>query len=115
MILAWENGQSGGRYILSAHACSIKDMMLAVEASTGRTIRKRKLPIFLVKFAALLTPIYSLVFGTTPIMSKNAIEVLCAGAVVSCAKAQREFNYSVRPLADTIDDIVKWRRNVDKT
>jgi dihydroflavonol-4-reductase len=110
MLKAWREGKPGQGYILSGNVCSIEEIIGAVQASTGEKISKMRIPTFLVYAAAVLAPIFSLVTGKQPIMSKNAIDVLTSNTTISSEKAANVLGYAPRELQSTIDDYVAWIR-----
>ena len=109
---AWKFGESGQGYICSGSVSSLEDIMEAVEKTTGRAIRRRKVPRALVQMAALLAPVYYAVARKKPILSKYSIDVLMSNSCVSCVKAQEKLGYKARPLIRTIRDMVRWHRAV---
>ena len=107
---AWKSGEKGQGYIISGSVSSLKDIMDAVELTTGHAIRSRRVPRALVKVAAALAPVYYAIAGKTPVLSKYSVVVLMSNSNISCEKAQEQLGYKPRPLIRTIRDMVRWHR-----
>ncbi len=111
---AWKYGEKGQGYIISGSVSSLEQIICAVEQSTGNTIKRRRLPQFVVKAAARLAPAYYAMAHKKPILSKYSIEVLMSNSNISCEKAQKSLGYKPRPLIKTIRDMVRWHRVVGR-
>ncbi len=107
---AWKYGEKGQGYIISGSVASLEDIIKAVEQSTGNTIRRHRIPVCLVKAAAILAPIYYKLARRKPILSKYSIDVLMSNSSISCEKAQSMLGYKPRPMIKTIRDMVRWHR-----
>ncbi len=110
IIRAWKYGESGQGYIISGSVSSLEDIIKAVEASTGNTIKRRKVPTLLVKAAAAFAPVFYAVMRRKPILSKYSIDVLLSNSSITCEKAQKKLGYQPRPMQKTIRDMVRWFR-----
>ncbi len=109
---AWKYGEPGQGYIISGSVSSLEDIIVAVEKSTGNTIKRHKVPSVIVKTAALFAPLYYAVVRKKPVLSKYSIDVLMSNSCISCEKAQKKLGYRARPLWKTIRDMVRWHRAV---
>lgn len=107
---AWKDGEKGQGYIISGSISSLEEIIDAVEKSTGNTIKRKRVPAFIVKAAAVLAPIYYKLARKKPVLSKYSIDVLMGNASISSHKAQSMLGYKPRPMIKTIRDIVKWHR-----
>lgn len=107
---AWKYGEKGQGYIISGSVASLEDIIKAVEQSTGYTIRRHRIPVCLVKAAAILAPIYYKLARRKPILSKYSIDVLMSNSSISCEKALSMLGYKPRPMIKTIRDMVRWHR-----
>lgn len=110
IIRAWKNGERGQGYIISGSVLSLEDIIKAVEKTTGRAIKRRKVPTPLVRLAAVLAPLYYAVARKKPVLSKYSIDVLMSNSRISCEKAQQKLGYRARPVLKTIRDMVRWHR-----
>lgn len=109
MISAWQKGTAGHCYVLSGHSYTIEDVIKTVERCTGRQIHSTKLPVWLVKTAAVLAPAVYALAGKPPLFTKAAVDILSAGNQINNEKARRELGFSARSLNTTIRDIISWR------
>lgn len=107
---AWKDGEKGQGYIISGSISSLEEIIETVEKTTGNTIKRRKVPAFLVRVAAFLAPIYYKIARKKPVLSKYSIDVLMGNASITSFKAEQKFGYSARPLYKTIRDMVRWHR-----
>lgn len=108
MINAWEKGGSGQCYVLSGDAFLIEDVIKTAERCTGKPIRRKKLPVWLVMIAAVLAPAAYALVGKPPLLSKGAIDVLVADTRISSEKARRDLGFTTRSLEATIQGIIRW-------
>jgi dihydroflavonol-4-reductase len=107
---AWKFGEKGQGYIISGSIASLEQIIEAVEKNTGHAIRRRRVPMLLVRAAAVLAPLYYAAMRKKPVLSKYSVDVLMSNANISCEKAQKQLGYHPRPIGKTIRDIVRWHR-----
>ena len=107
---AWKDGEKGQGYIISGSISSLEEIIEAVEATTGNTIKRRRVPAFLVRVAAFFAPIYYTIARKKPVLSKYSIDVLMGNASITSFKAQSKLGYKARPLYKTIRDMVRWHK-----
>lgn len=107
---AWKHGEKGQGYIISGSVSSLEEIIDTVEASTGNTIKRRRVPAFIVRTAAFFAPIYYKIARKKPVLSKYSIDVLMGNSSISSIKAQSKLGYKPRPLVKTIRDMVRWHR-----
>lgn len=112
---AWKYGEKGQGYIISGSVSSLEDIINAVEKTTGNTIRRRKVPAFIVKAAATLAPAYYAAARKKPVLSRYSIETLMSNSDVSSSKAQVKLGYKPRPMSRTIRDMVRWHRAAQRS
>lgn len=108
MILACKKGRTGETYILSGERITIKDILNILENLTGIKKPSFKVPLWLVKLAALFTPIYYKLTNTKPRFTSYSIKVLKSNCLISSDKAKRELGYSPRHISKSIEDSIKW-------
>jgi dihydroflavonol-4-reductase len=107
---AWKVGEKGQGYIISGSISSLEEIIEAVEDTTGNTIRRKRVPAFLVRVVAFFAPIYYKIARKKPVLSKYSIDVLMGNASISSFKAESKLGYKSRPLIRTIRDMVRWHR-----
>jgi len=108
IIRAWQMGGRGESYILSGSACTIKQLLEAVQTCTGRAMIKRRIPTPVFRFAAALMPFLCAVTGRKPFLSICAAEVLLAKTSISSAKACAALSFAPRPFLQTVEDTIAW-------
>ncbi len=108
IILAKERGKKGEVYILSGERITIKELMKIVDEFMGIKRPMRKVPVGLLKFIAIFSPIYYRLTKKKPLLTPYAIKVLFSNSYVDNSKAKRELGYSPRPLKSSIEDSIKW-------
>lgn len=105
---AWRFGEKGQGYIISGSVSSLEEIIEAVEQTTGNKIKRRRVPAYVVKLAALFAPIYYKLARKKPVLSKYGVNVLMSNSQISSSKAQEKLGYRPRPLKNTIKDMVRW-------
>jgi len=108
LISAQEFGQSGGSYIVGGHKVSIKNLIEIVNQIAGKYTLMIKLPIFLAKVIARISPFYARILKIRIRLTPYSIEVLRSNSDISHLKATKELGYHPRPIFETIRDTVKW-------
>lgn len=111
LIAALERGRSGEGYLLSGSVVTVWDLLHLLEELSGRPAPRLHIPTGLLRFLAPVIPVYYWVTGQRPLFTRYSIDVLCSNCEISCAKAQRELDFSARPLRDTLADSLGWFRD----
>lgn len=114
ILSACAHGKAGECYILSGHYVSIPELFQMIAKATGRKPIKTFLPLWLAKLTAPLSEIYYSIKKQPPLYTKYSLYTLEANANFSHAKADRELGYTVRAPQTTIDDTVKWLKQVGR-
>jgi len=99
---------AGGKYLLSGHWVSLKDVAREVGLAVNRKPPAYVLPL---RGANLLVPFieaYCRVSGTRPLFTKAAINAIGGNRNISHENANRTFGYKPRPFYETINDAVTW-------
>lgn len=107
---AWKHGEKGQGYIISGSVSSLEEIIDAVEETTGNTIKRKRVPAFLVKTAAFFAPLYYKIVRKKPVLSKYGVNVLMSNSQISSSKAEKKLGYKARPLMSTIKDMVRWHK-----
>jgi len=108
LIAAQEKGKRGESYILSGHKISIRNLIELVTQITGKPTLMFKIPLFLAKIAAGISPFFASIVNFRPRLTPYSIEVLKSNSDIRHQKATRELGYRPRPIADTVADTIKW-------
>ncbi len=108
IILAGEKGRSGESYILSGEQITVYRLLLMLQELTGVKAPSFKVPIWLARIAAKVTPLYYRLARTKPRFTSYSIDVLCSNSLISSEKARRELGFSTRPIRESIADAILW-------
>lgn len=110
-IAAMERGKRGERYILSGRWASVRDLALEMEKVTGRKLVRLMIPTAAARVGVPFIRIYSSLTGQHPLYTFQSLEVLMNGnRMISHEKAERDLEYSSRPLKETLSDTIDWFR-----
>lgn len=108
LIAAFKYGKSGESYILSGEKITVPQLMSYLEEITGIDAPRLKIPLWFVKGISKAAPIYYKLTKNKPLFTSYSIEVLNSNCDISSKKARKEFNFSSRPLKESIKDSVEW-------
>jgi dihydroflavonol-4-reductase len=107
-ILAAQNGRKGEVYILSGERVTVSGLVNYLREITGKRGPTFKMPYFLAKITAPLTPIYYFFSHTKPLFTTYSIRVLASNSKISSEKAQKELGYKSRPVKESLKDAYLW-------
>lgn len=108
IILAGEKGRNGECYILSGEQITVYKLLLLLQELTGVKAPSLKVPIWLARIAAKVTPIYYRLTRTKPRFTSYSIDVLCSNSMISSEKARRELGFATRSVRESIADAILW-------
>ena len=108
-IQSVKKGRKGEKYILSGNFCSLKDLSGLIENISGKTSLRLIVPVF---FARLVCPLFHIRYLLTkrkPMFTCQSLKILIqAPKNISFEKAQKELDYSPRPLEQTLRETFEW-------
>ena len=105
---AMHKGRRGEHYILSGEYLSLRDMGELAGQAVGRHVRQIQLPVGLARAAAVVTPLWYRLSGTTPNLTAESLDIVFGAAKLVNAKARHELGFSTRPLSETVRDQMYW-------
>ena len=108
IVSAATTGKSGECYILSNRYVGLEEMFGILSEVNGLKRLKLYLPLWLVKAFAPFAEIYYRIAHKTPLFTRYSLKTLSGNAMYSHDKANRELNYSTRPLKETLTDTALW-------
>lgn len=114
ILSACLHGKAGECYILSGHYISIPELFQMIAKATGHKPIKTFLPLWLAKLTAPLSEIYYSLKKQPPLYTRYSLYTLESNANFSHTKADQELGYTVRAPQTTIDDTVKWLKQVGR-
>lgn len=106
-LLAAEHGIRGNSYLLSGHFISICDLLQMTGACCGR----KPVPVIPTLLAKLAVPGIGLACRMQkkrPLYTAYSLHTLAVNSCFSHDKADLELGYQVRPLQETVRDMVHW-------
>jgi len=99
---------SGGRYILSGHWASLRDLAVLANQVNGVKVPRLVLPMWVARLGAPFVVVGSLLVGKRPLYTSAALQPLRDRHHSSHALATRDLDYQPRPLKETIADTWQW-------
>ena len=110
IISCVENGKQGECYILSGKYYSIPDMLEYFHEISGKKPIKTYLPLWFAKLTAPLAEVYYKILRQPPLYTSYSLYTLETNANFSNEKAKSWLGYHVRPITDTIKDMMNWMK-----
>lgn len=105
---AWTQGEKGEGYILTGAPCSIRQMIEQIARCTGVSFKMLRVPTWVVKACARVTPLYYAIAHKTPVITKETVDVMVSGVNICGDKAHQKLGFTPRPLEETMRDTVEW-------
>jgi dihydroflavonol-4-reductase len=110
MILAWQHGRRGERYILGGHELTYSDMMRLVASVAGVRPPRFQIPALAARAIGRLGDLVER-FGKEPLVNSTQIRYAYTDKFrFRSDKAMRELGYTYGPLERAIEDAIAWFR-----
>jgi dihydroflavonol-4-reductase len=110
-LLALERGKIGERYVLGAVNMTLKEILTALAAITGRRPPKIRLPHNLVLPIAYISEAWArTVGGKEPRITLVGVRLAKKRMFFSTEKARRALGFNPRPIDEALRDAVHWFR-----
>lgn len=111
MVLAWQKGRAGERYILGGHNLPYREIFARIARVAGIPPLTWSVPWPLAYGAGLLGDLQQWVTGKEPLVTSNSVRWgYCSTFQFTSAKAERELGYTYGPIEPAIDDAIGWFR-----
>jgi len=107
-ILACQKGSAGEGYILSNTRVTVRDLLSILEEITAIRAPSFKASPWLARIVARFIPSYCAMTKARPRFTTYSLYTLTANCLMSNEKARRQLGYSTRPIAESIEDSIKW-------
>ena len=108
-ISAAMKGSPGERYILSGTWADLKTFVRMWSKVTGKEISLPLLPYTLAKFGIPFIQLWAKLNKNHPLYTRESLEIIRNGCDnIPYTKAQKELDYSPRPLIETLKDSYSW-------
>lgn len=99
---------AGGRYFLSGHWASLRDLAELAQEVNGVRVPRFIVPMWLARIGAPFATTFSRQTGRRALYTTAALRPLRANPRISHARATRDLDYHPRPLKETIADTWQW-------
>lgn len=103
-----EKGKAGETYILSNEYITVKRMFDILSKIAGKSRPHGTIPLNIVRLAAPLCEKARKAIGGTLLVTPYSVYTLGSNGNFSHDKAENELGYTVRPIEETLADIVIW-------
>lgn len=111
MILAWQKGRSGERYILGGDNLRYGEVFRRIAEVAGVPPLTWRVPYPIALAVGFFGDVQYRVTGKEPLITTNSIRwAYCSTFQFSSAKAERELGYTHGPLEPAIADALAWFR-----
>jgi dihydroflavonol-4-reductase len=107
-LLAAEKGRSGERYILGGRNMTLKEILDALAAITGRRAPRVKLPHVVALMAGYADEMYSRLAGREPQIPVEGVKMSRHKMFVESDKAARELGYQPGKIESGLERAVRW-------
>lgn len=107
-LLAAEKGRIGERYILGARNMTLKGILDALSAITGRPAPRLRLPHAVALAAGYADQLYSRLAGREPQIPVEGVKMSRHKMFVESDKAARELGYKPTSVEAALDRSVRW-------
>ncbi len=111
MLLLWERGRRGERYILGGENLTYKEAFERIASVAGVKPPRRRIPRPLATAFGLAGDLNERLSRREPLINSVTVRYgFCKDFVFSSAKAQRELGYTIGPLEPAIQSALDWFR-----
>jgi dihydroflavonol-4-reductase len=107
-LLAAERGRVGERYLLGARNMTLKQILEALAAITGRSAPRVRLPHAVALAAGYADTWFSRLVGRDPSIPVEGVKMSKHRMFVATGKAERELGYKPGPVEDALARAVNW-------
>ena len=107
-LLAAEKGRIGERYILGARNMTLKEILEALAAITGRPAPRVRLPHAVALAASYADEFFSRLVGRAPQIPIEGVKMSRHRMFVASDKAERELGYRPGSVGAALDRAVRW-------
>jgi dihydroflavonol-4-reductase len=101
-------GRSGGRYILSGHWRSLRELAQVAAEITGRSAPRFVVPIWLAELFQPVMARLAQINGSQPIYTRAMLNALRSNRQISHARATHDLGYAPRPFKQSLKDTLGW-------
>jgi dihydroflavonol-4-reductase len=107
-LLAGEKGRAGERYILGGRNMTLKQILDALAAITGRAAPRIQLPHAVALMAGYADEVFSRLMGREPQIPLEGVKMSRHKMFIESDKAQRELGYKPTKVEAALERAVRW-------
>lgn len=107
-LLAAEKGRAGERYILGGRNMTLKEILQALAAMTGKAAPRIRLPHAVAMVAGYADAIFARLTGKEPQIPMEGVKMSRHKMFVESDKAARELGYAPEPVEKALERAVRW-------
>jgi len=107
-VLAYERGQRGRRYVLGGENMSLKAILAAVAALSGRRAPRLQLPHAAVLPVAHVAEAWARFTGVAPNITVDGVKLARHRMYFSSGRAEAELGWRARPAREALADAIQW-------
>jgi dihydroflavonol-4-reductase len=107
-LLAAERGRAGQRYILGGRNVTLKEVLDALAAVTGRAAPRMRLPYTFALAAGYAESVLSTITGREPRIPLEGVRMARHKMFVDCSRAARELGFQAGGIEDALDRAARW-------
>jgi dihydroflavonol-4-reductase len=111
IVLAMEENDKEGNYILSGTSISIYDLMTTIAKITKGKKPSIKIPTFLIRFIVKISELISQITHKESAITSSFLDMINSNYLVSSKKAEKELGYTHRNIEETLRDTIKWMKD----
>lgn len=108
VVASMTRGESGERYLVGGRRYAFSEIYGAVAEVSGQALPTRKIPPAMLLFASHLMGLFGKLTRKPQLIKPGIVKRLQEDFVYRSTKAEQELGVSFRPLAETMEDTVKW-------
>jgi dihydroflavonol-4-reductase len=109
-LLAAERGQPGERYILGAENLTLAQILESLSVITGKKAPSTQIPYAVAYAAGVVTTAWANLTGREPIAPLEGVKMARKKMFITANKAQRELQFTPRPVEHALKSAVDWFR-----
>ena len=109
-VAAWRRPVAGERFVLGGEHARFLELVQAIATRLGRRAPAHALPAPLLRTHARVLDLIAAITHREPALTPQAVSFTCHHLRVDSAKAARELDYRITPLATLVADTCDWLR-----
>jgi len=110
-IQAFHKGASGEKYLLGGEFASFMEVIRITGDILGRPVPGRPTPAWVMKLAARVYGLLSMVTGKEPELTPESAAMITRNLLCDSSRAQRELGYKFTPVRVLVQETIDWMRD----